>query len=162
MLQQIWEIAAQPSQIRDADLWKDWEREVTEYVCNCLFLPFPRCERECRVALGRPRERRLKRQSQLPHRAPARSKSQARPSWVEGPGLGLGAAGVPQAFSSSSSHQHKGDWDHAGSLLRKGWAKTWQNGLTEACIYSQTHTNSKAFTGRLSCLWAWWETKKIT
>lgn len=38
-----------------------------------------------------------------------------------GAGAGAwGAAGVPQAFSSNSSHQHKGDWDHAGSLLRKG------------------------------------------
>lgn len=112
-----------------------------------FFPPFPRCERECRVALGCPRERRLKRQSQLPHRAPARSKSQARPSWAEGPRLGPGAAGVPQAFSSYSSHQHKGDRDHAGSLLRKGWAKTWQNGLTEACIHTKTHTQTLRLSG---------------
>lgn len=60
-----------------------------------FFPPFPRCERECRVALGCPRERRLKRQSQLPHRAPARSKSQAQPSWAEGPGTGPGSSRSP-------------------------------------------------------------------
>lgn len=121
------------------------QREVAEYVCNCLFPSFPRCERECRVALGCPRERRLKRQSQLPHRAPASTKSQAGPLRAEGPGPGLGAAGVPQAFSSSSSHQHKGDQDHAGSLLRKGRAQAWQNGLTEAHTHTYTHSHSNAF-----------------
>lgn len=64
-----------------------------------------------------------------------------------GAGPGLGAAGVPQAFSSNSSHQHKGDQVPAGSLLRKDWAKTWQNGLTEAYTHTYTHTISNAFWG---------------
>lgn len=29
------------------------EGEAAEYVCNCLFPPFPRCERECRGVPGR-------------------------------------------------------------------------------------------------------------
>lgn len=68
-------------------------------------------------------------------------------SRAEGPGPGLGAAGVPQAFSSNSSHQHKRDQVPAGSLLRKDWAKTWQNGLTEAYTHTYTHTISNAFWG---------------
>lgn len=66
-----------------------------EYVCNCLSPPFPRCERECRIVLGRPTARRLKRQSQLPHRSMARSKSQARPSQAEGPAAGPGSGRRP-------------------------------------------------------------------
>ena len=59
-----------------------------------FFPPFPRCERECRVALGCPRERRLKRQSQLPHRAPARKQ-------IPGPALvGGGAATGPGSSRS--------------------------------------------------------------
>lgn len=71
------------------------------------------------------------------------------PRRQRGPRPGLGAAGDPQAFSSNSSHQHKGDWGHAGSLLRKGWGGIeWVN----RGMHTHTHTPTGMLWSCLSCL----------
>lgn len=115
-------------------------RERLLNMCVIVFFPpFPRCERECRVALGVPGRGDWSVSHSCHTEPQCAPNPRPRPLRAEEPGPGLGAAGVLQAFSSSSSHPHKGDRDHAGSLLRKGWAKTWQNGLIEARIHTHTH-----------------------
>lgn len=129
------------------------ERAVTEYVCNCLFSPFPRCERECRAVVGCPMESRLKRQSQLPHKGPGEA---ANPSLVPLRAEGRGRPEEQQeSLIGPFFHSHKGDRAHAGSLLRKGLKQVlaeWVNRASLILMHIGTHIHTLMLFQRAACL----------